>query len=74
MEFRELLVPDEGLFARELPSAEQTCQFHPVCQSPFFLIFLSSFVFTVTFCTVGWDQTGLMRGRKLLVSRQKIGE
>lgn len=71
MEFRELLVPDEGLFARELPPTEQTCQFHPVSQFSFFLI---SFLFTVSVCTVGWDQTRLLRRRMLLMSKHSMGE
>lgn len=65
MQLRELLVPNEGLFAGELPPTQQTGQFYPVCHSPFPLISLASFFFTISFSTVGWDQTLLLRWRTL---------
>ncbi|TNN82356.1 hypothetical protein EYF80_007477 [Liparis tanakae] len=57
----ELLVPDEGLLAGELPPTQQTGQFHPVSHPPFLLFFVASFVFAVSFSAVGWDQTLLLR-------------
>jgi len=54
-------VPDECLLAGKLPPTQQTGQFNPVGHSAFLLIFVPSFFVAVSFSTVGWDQTLLLR-------------
>lgn len=73
VKLRELLVSDEGLFTGELSSTQQTGQFHPVCQSPFPFISLTSFFFTISFSAVRRDQT-LLKRWGALGNQTKIGE
>lgn len=61
MELGELLVPDQGLLTGKLPPAQQTGQFSPVCHPALFLFLFTSFFVTVSFSTVGWDQSPVRR-------------
>lgn len=65
-------MPNKGFLAGELSPTQQTGQFNPVCHSPFFFIFLASFFFTVSFSTVGWDQTLLQRRGRLQKKKCRV--
>lgn len=62
---------NESLLTGKLSPAQQTGQFGPVCHSTLFLLFVTSFFFTVSFSTVSWDQTLLLRRRVLKVKSTK---
>ena len=72
VELRELLMPDEGLLARELPPAQETGQLGPVRHPAVLLLFLSPLFIAVRLPTVGGDQTLQRWGGKL--ERKKMVE
>lgn len=67
-------MPNEGLLTGKLSPAQQTSQFCPVCHSALFLVFFTSFFFTVSFSTVGGDQTLLLGRGMLQMKKCKVSE